>query len=663
MPKSVPHEPSPSLANFLINSDGPMFSLDLHFRYTGYNRAHADGMKKLYNADIELGRSMAEYVTVEADWRFFKEKMQAALNGISSMATVGLGDAGLTRRFLAFFYSPIRAHQGDVEGIAVFAHILDGRPNEADSAIRSLQLSVESAAASIVITDTQANIEYVNAKFSECTGYSAEECMGKNPRMWKDPERPSHEYGELWATIISGKTWTGTFCNVKKDGSRYWEAAKISPVFDEKGKMIRYIAIKEDITEQRLAEEALRLSEAKYRELAQKIPISLCFVDNEERITFINERFTETFGYTEADLAVFADWWRVAFPEDKYRRWAIKTWSEVVMAAVLKKQDIEPREYKVVCKNGKDLTVLISGGIVKEGFLATFVDITERKRQERLLKAAFERKKKSSLMNELTTASLPSRQTLAAVARMLGMLAAEPFNCYLVMADCYKGKPRESWVDFQEEYQIMVDTLVDELSDDKCITWASVDGVGILCFGPSEAKTASAIKRQQHLEAEAFQKAIAKIIPDLDVSIGIADRASNLSEVGVHYRQAATAARSGRKMWPLRRVHHYLEIGVFQVLPYISDQKQVDAYISRTLGALLQYEKKKKVEFLQTLEMILSSDNMKEAADILGVHYKTLMFRKQRLEEILEVSLDNFSSRMAIATALNLMKLRSEKER
>lgn len=54
---------------------------------------------------------------------------------------------------------------------------------------------------------------------------------------------------------------------------------------------------------------------------------------------------------------------------------------------------------------------------------------------------------------------------------------------------------------------------------------------------------------------------------------------------------------------------------------------------------------------------------MKEAADILGVHYKTLMFRKQRLEEILEVSLDNFSSRMAIATALNLMKLRSEKER
>ena len=74
-------------------------------------------------------------------------------------------------------------------------------------------------------------------------------------------------------------------------------------------------------------------------------------------------------------------------------------------------------------------------------FLATFIDVTERRRQDRLLKAAFERKKKSNLMNELVTASLPSRQTLAACARMLGMRATEPFNCFLVMVDQYKGQP------------------------------------------------------------------------------------------------------------------------------------------------------------------------------------------------------------------------------
>ena len=661
MQSAAPQDQTGLLAAILENTDGPMFSLDLQNRYTGFNRAHAVGMKKLYGADIQVGHSLAEYMTIEADWNFTREKLKEAFQGKIFMTSACMGNVELTRRYLAFFYTPVRDGAGEVAGAFLLAHVITDGSVNMETALQTLQLSIESAAAVIVITNTQGDIEYVNAKFTEVTGYSAQECLGKNPRLLKDPERPSHEYKDLWTTIKSGRTWRGNFRNLKKDGTFYWESAVISPVFDEAGQIIRFVAVKEDITEQRRAEEALRERERKYQELAKKIPVSLCFVNNKERITFINDRFTETFGFTEADLGSFADWWRLAYPDDKYRRWAIKSWSEVVMAAVLKKQDIEPREYNVICKNGDNRTVMMSGGIIADGFLATFLDVTERRRQERLLKSAFERKKKSSLMNELVTASLPSRQTLAACARMLGMRVAEPFNCFLVMVDQYKGQPREAWLDYQEEYQRMTDSLVDELSDEACITWASIDGVGIICFGTPDANDATEMKAQQMSQAKALLKTIARNIPELVVSIGIAEGAETLTEIGKHYREAVVAARSGRKIWPQRRLHHYLDIGVFQVLPYINDQKQINDYIERTLGGLLQYEKKKKIDFIQTLEIILSSDNLKEAADTLSIHYKTLMFRKQRLEEILGISLDNFSSRMAVATAMNLMKLQSEK--
>jgi DNA-binding PucR family transcriptional regulator len=81
-------------------------------------------------------------------------------------------------------------------------------------------------------------------------------------------------------------------------------------------------------------------------------------------------------------------------------------------------------------------------------------------------------------------------------------------------------------------------------------------------------------------------------------------------------------------------------------------------FLERTLGKLLNYENKKKMEFLHTLEVILLSDNLKEAADRLEIHYQTLMFRKKRLEKILGLSFDDFSARMAILTAIYLFKLK-----
>ncbi len=529
-----------------------------------------------------------------------------------------------------------------------------------ETELRTLQMAIESVAASIVITNRDGIIEYVNSRFTDLTGYSFEESVGRNPRFLKDPEKPSTDYKELWDSLTSGQTWTGTFRNVRKNGAYYLESATISPVMDESGRIVRFVAVKEDITAHRQAELALRDSEEKFRQLVKKTPLPLCFVNREGNVGYLNDRFFEVFGYTREDLPTIAEWWRLAYPDVTYRQWVRDQWESACGRAISDGKDIiEAGEYKVTCKNGEMRTVLISGIIMEDNFLITFTDITERRRQERLLKASYERKKKNEILTELVQERLPSKQILKDSARMLGMRVIEPFNCFLVVIDAYCGKSRGEWTEQSEEYQQLIDSLVDELADETCITWESSEGIGVLCF---DTMPATDRKADQIRQAEKIRHTIIRTIPETEVSVGIAERSSTLTEIGNHYRQAVVAVNTGRRVWPQAKIYHYLDIGVFQLLPYLQDQKQIDAYIERTLGNLLRYDKKKRVEYTDTLALIIESDNLKEAASQLGIHYKSLMFRKQRLEEILGVSLDVFASRMAVATAVHLMKLRDDKQ-
>jgi PAS domain S-box-containing protein len=128
---------------------------------------------------------------------------------------------------------------------------------QATELLRTLACAVEQSPVSIVITDTSGAIEYVNPKFTELTGYTLDEVLGKNPRILKSGKTPAEEYTRLWATITAGRQWRGEFCNKKKDGDLYWEAASISPVTGEKGVIAHFVGVKEDITARKRAEEEL----------------------------------------------------------------------------------------------------------------------------------------------------------------------------------------------------------------------------------------------------------------------------------------------------------------------------------------------------------------------------------------------------------------------
>ena len=145
--------------------------------------------------------------------------------------------------------------------IALYKKKLERRQKQAVERIRKLSSIVEQSSCMIMITDTKGNIKYVNPKFTQFTGYTSEEMIGKNLHFLKSGEMSPEVYKELWGMIMSGREWRGEFCSKKKNGEPYWEYAFISPIKDVEGIINHFVAVKADITEWKQMGERLLQSE------------------------------------------------------------------------------------------------------------------------------------------------------------------------------------------------------------------------------------------------------------------------------------------------------------------------------------------------------------------------------------------------------------------
>ena len=147
------------------------------------------------------------------------------------------------------------AEKRPVRVVGIDFDITDLAHNE--ERLRILSSAVEQSPISIVITDLQGTIQYVNPRTTEITGYTAQELIGQNPKVLKSGETSNEEYRDLWRTIRTGGEWRGTFHNRKKNGELFWESAVIRPIRDPSGKPTHYLAVKEDITGRKLAEDKI----------------------------------------------------------------------------------------------------------------------------------------------------------------------------------------------------------------------------------------------------------------------------------------------------------------------------------------------------------------------------------------------------------------------
>lgn len=280
--------------------------------------------------------------------------------------------------------------------------------------LRKLSSAVKQSPSIVVITDIHGNIEYVNPKFTQVTGYAPDEVIGKNPRILKSGKTPPEAYQRLWDTITSGNEWRGEFVNRKKNGELYWDSTCISAIKNPEGTPTHFVAVMEDITERKRmekelqtlnesleqrvvertialieankklkikiagqwrAEEALRKSEAKYRTLLENLPQKIFYKDKNSIYISCNENLARDLHIRPDEISGKTDY-------DLYPKELAEKYREDDMRVMESGQPDEMEERYV--KNEQELIIHIVRTPIKDekgtiiGILGVFWDITEK---------------------------------------------------------------------------------------------------------------------------------------------------------------------------------------------------------------------------------------------------------------------------------------------
>ncbi len=288
-----------------------------------------------------------------------------------------------------------------------------------EAALRLQSEAFESFVNPVVITDINANIQWVNPAFTKLTGYTKEEAIGKNTSILKSGMHDIAFYMHMWDTILSGHYWTGEMINKRKDGSLYYEENTITPVKDLSGNIVNFIAVKNDITGKKEMEKALRESDERWQFALEGSGDGVWDWNTETNKIYVSPQWKRTLGYEEQEsISELADITKLLHSGD--RDVMINKLNEYSR----NKTDLLTNEHRMLCKDGTYKWVLIRGKGVEKNSIGHFTriigtqsDITQRKMAEdQLLKNLDKEKELNELKSRfISMASHEFRTPLASI--------------------------------------------------------------------------------------------------------------------------------------------------------------------------------------------------------------------------------------------------------
>ncbi|MBZ5529283.1 MAG: PAS domain S-box protein [Acidobacteriia bacterium] len=255
----------------------------------------------------------------------------------------------------------------------------------ADELVRLQIAALEAAPNAIVITDRKGTITWVNSAFQRLTGYTGEEAIGQTPRLLKSGQQSRAFYTEMWKTILSGRRWQGELINRRKDGSLYREEMTLTAVHGQGGEITHFIAIKQDITQRKQAEERAAWLAQVVENSSEMIAIG----DSDLRITFANRAYLQALGYSEKEVLGKL---LPSFQSPCNR----PSLTEEIETAT-SEQSGWKGEVLHRRRDGTDFPTLLSTGLLKDneghllGVFGSALDISERKRAEEELRESADR--------------------------------------------------------------------------------------------------------------------------------------------------------------------------------------------------------------------------------------------------------------------------------
>ncbi|OGT01173.1 MAG: hypothetical protein A2143_11185 [Gallionellales bacterium RBG_16_57_15] len=255
-------------------------------------------------------------------------------------------------------------------GVGTVQDITQSR--KVEEKLRTLSTAVEQSPLSVVITDLDAMIQYVNPHFTNATGYSREEIIGQNPRILQSGQTPKETYVELWNALANGKIWRGELINKRKNGELYWEEAHIVPVVNAAGATTHYVAVKLEITERKKAELALK----QYKVVIDTVNDGFWITDAMGNMLEANAAYAKMSGYSVDELVNMHASQLEAIEQSMEE---MRVHIEKVIARGHERFETRHRH-----KDGHEIDVEVSATFMPElqQFFVFIHDITKRKRAE-----------------------------------------------------------------------------------------------------------------------------------------------------------------------------------------------------------------------------------------------------------------------------------------
>lgn len=320
--------------------------------------------------------------------------------------------------------------------------------------LKKMSLAVEYSPLSIIMTDTSGAIEYVSPRFTDLTGYTPEEVDGQNPRILKSGITSPEKHRNMWDTICAGRVWQGELCNRKKNGEIYWENAAIAPVIDKHGVISHFVAIKENITEYKLAEEALIESERRFRAITEYTCNWESWIGLRGELLWVNPAVATVTGYSREEIQhMQSQVLGIVLDEDKDKVLA------AFKATVSKKTRVSDLQCRIRRKDAQVRWISICAQPIYAdngeylGIRSSIRDVNDRKETELALQAA---KEHAEALIEATNTIVVSldingmiRSFNKAAEKITGYSSRELENCNWFEVVVPRGRYPEVWQEFE----------------------------------------------------------------------------------------------------------------------------------------------------------------------------------------------------------------------
>lgn len=565
-------------------------------------------------------------------------------------------------RHVEEYSTPIRFDQRD-QLLTIVHDITEHK--RAESALREseerLREVLENSLDAAYKRNLQTNAyDYLSPVFTRISGYTQDEMNILPMESVMDLMHPDdmNEIERMIAESMPGATGTAYHLEYRfkhKDGHYRWFYDQFTIVRNTDGQALARIGSVSDITDRKRVDDALLESEKRYRELIQDANVIIVAINDQGKITFMNDYGLSFFGYTAGELIGKTEVETILPEYESTGRNLLKI-SEDVKANVNLYQNYT---HENITKSRRRVWVnWTNRGIVdretgEKKLLCVGIDVTTARRAEQVALRQYDRFKIRDILNDGINRRI-SQTNLLSELRQAGWVLELPFvlNLLTIPAEYLSatGSNEERW-----DRQHHIDLLIDLFHDSSVgVAGQTPTGVVVVQSLSEQNRFVSADKVKS--AAIELMKLVSRYWLGTKIVIGVSHSTDEVHDVAELFEQARAALQYGPVLAPGQSVYHWHDLGCFQFIVKDMGSVQVRQFIHEQLGPLLgKNGAVNDEEGLTTLRAIISGDSLQVIANRLFVHKQTVVFRKKKLEDILGVDLDVLETRTNLNVAMKLL--------